>query len=236
MAMLVRAIRVLAWMWLFAACAVIVVASASPWRQGGFAALWELVSPHLVLNGVFVGLILAPALFLATLARGIQEKHRGKILSSAAALSVSVIAVTLITFVPVRLAKNETEQARQTGKAREYEAQSIRVKDQSATLYQYNADFTSPSVGPVGTVGIPESIQIGDAITVNGHTLRAQHILVKEILSDIKYDDHVLGKAGETQCIIVESLKNLPDADQSDKRDRLWIVVEKCVPIAAATQ
>jgi hypothetical protein len=147
-----------------------------------------------------------------------------------------VIAVTLITFVPVRLAKNETEQARQTGKAREYEAQSIRVKDQSATLYQYNADFTSPSVGPVGTVGIPESIQIGDAITVNGHTLRAQHILVKEILSDIKYDDHVLGKAGETQCIIVESLKNLPDADQSDKRDRLWIVVEKCVPIAAATQ
>ena len=110
------------------------------------------------------------------------------------------------------------------------------MKDQSATLYQYNADVIRPSLGPVGTVGIPESIQIGDAITVNGHTLRAQHILVKEILSDINYDGHVLGKAGETQCVIVESLKNLPDADQSDTRDRLWIVVEKCVPNAAATQ
>ncbi len=234
--MLVRAVRVLAWVWFFAACAVILVASASPWYQGGFAAFWELVSPHLVINGVLVGLTLAPALFLATLARGIHEKHRGKILGSAVALLVSVTALTLITLLPVRLAKNETEQARQTRKAREYEAQSIRVKDQSATLYQYNADVIRPSLGPVGTVGIPESIQIGDAITVNGHTLRAQHILVKEILSDINYDGHVLGKAGETQCVIVESLKNLPDADQSDTRDRLWIVVEKCVPNAAATQ
>ena len=236
MAMLARAVKVLAWMWLFAVCAVILVASASPWYQGGFAALWELVGPHLVINFVFVGLTLAPALFLVTLARGIHEKHRGKILGSAAALLVSVTAVTLIILVPVWLAKNETQQARQTGKAREYEVQSIRVKDQSATLYQYNAHFGTPSVGPVGTVGIPESIQIGDAITVNGHTLRARHILVKEILSDINYDGHVLGKAGETQCIIVESLKNLPDADQSDTHDRLWIVVEKCVPIAAATQ
>lgn len=236
MAMLARAVKVLAWMWLFAVCAVILVASASPWYQGGFAALWELVGPHLVINFVFVGLTLAPALFLVTLARGIHEKHRGKILGSAAALLVSVTAVTLIILVPVWLAKNETQQARQTGKAREYEVQSIRVKDQSATLYQYNAHFGTPSVGPVGTVGIPESIQIGDAITVNGHTLRARHILVKEILSDINYDGHVLGKAGETQCIIVESLKNLPDADQSDQHDRLWIVVEKCVPIAAATQ
>jgi len=236
MSMLARVVRVLAWMWFFAACSVILVTSASPWYRGGFAALWELVSPHLVINSVFVGLTLAPALFLATLARGIHEKHRGKVLGSAAAFLVSVIALTLLTLVPVKLAKNETQQARQTGKAREYEAQSIRVKDQSATLYQYNDDFTSPSSGPVGTAGIPESIQIGDAITVNGHTLRAQHILVKEILSDIDYDGHPLGKAGETQCVIVESLKNLPDAAQSDRRDRLWIVVEKCVPIAAATQ
>lgn len=236
MSRLVLALRVLAWMWLFAACTVIVVASASPWYQGGFAALWELVSPHLVLNGVLVCLTLAPALFLATLAKGIHEQHRGKILSSAAALLASVTAVALIILLPVGLAKNETQQARKTGKAREYEARSIRVKDQSATLYQYKAHLTTPSVGPVGTVGIPESIQIGDAITVDGHTLRAQHILVKEILSDINYDGHVLGKAGETQCIIVESLKNRPGVDQSDTSDRLWIVVEKCVPIAAATQ
>lgn len=236
MPMLAHAVTVLAWMWLFAACAVILFASAVPWYRGGFAALWELVSPHLVINCVFVGLTLAPALFLATLARGIHEKHRGKILRSAAALLVSVIALTLIALVPVRLAKTETQQARQTGKAREYEAQSIRVKDQSATLYQYNAHSIRPSFGPVGAAGIPESIQIGDAITVNGHTLRAQHILVKEILSDISYGGQVLGKAGEAQCVIVESLENLPDADESDTRDRLWIVVERCVPIAAATQ
>lgn len=236
MSRLVRAVRVLAWMWLVAACSLILIASAPPWYRGGFTALWELVSPHLVLNCLLVGLTLAPALFFGMLARGIHEKHRGKILGSAIALLVNVTAVTLIALVPVRLAKNETEQAQQTRKAREYEAQSIRVKDQSATLYQYNADSIRPSVGPVGAVGIPESIQIGDAITVNGHTLRAQHILVKEILSDIKYDGHVLGKAGETQCIIVESLKNLPDADQGDTHDRLWIVVEKCAPIPAAIQ
>ena len=234
--MLARAIKVLAWIWLFAACTVILVASAPPWYQGGFAALWELVGPDLVINCVLVGLTLAPALFLATLATGIHDKHRGKILGSAAALLVSVTAGILIILVPARLAKNEAQQARQAGKAREYEAQSIRVKDQSATLYQYNSHSTSPSVGPVGTVGIPESIRIGDAITVNGHTLRAQHILVKEILSDINYGGHVLGKAGEAQCVIVESRENLPEADQSDTRDRLWIVVEKCIPIAAATQ
>ena len=99
--MLVRAVRVLAWVWFFAACAVILVASASPWYQGGFAAFWELVSPHLVINGVLVGLTLAPALFLATLARGIHEKHRGKILGSAVALLVSVTALTLITYYPL---------------------------------------------------------------------------------------------------------------------------------------
>lgn len=216
----------------FAACSLILVGAASIWHQEGSAALWDLFSPHVVTNCIFLGLILAPAFFLSTLARGIHERSRVKILRSGGALLASVIAASLL---PVPFTNNEAKNVQKTGMAREYEAQSIRVKDNSATLYQYKTHNTNPSLGPVGKLGIPESIQIGDEITVNGHSLRAQHILVKEILTDINYDGHLLGKAGETECVIVESFKNLPAADHIATVDRLWIVVEKCVPLTAAT-
>ena len=94
------------------------------------------------------------------------------------ALVCSVTTVALIALLPISLQWNELQNAREGGKAREYEAQSIRVKDHSATMYQYKDQSTATSSGPVGNEGIPESIQIGDAITVDGHTIRAKHILV----------------------------------------------------------
>jgi len=233
--MLVRTVRMLAWVWLIAACSLILIGHASTWYRGGSAALWELFGPHIVTNSIAMGLTLAPAFFLSRLARGLQEKNRGKILRSTAALVVSVTAVALIVLLPITPEGNNSQHAGENGKAREYQAQSIRVKDQSAAMYQYNDHSLTPSSGPVGNEGIPESIRIGDVITVNGHTIRAQHILVKEILSDIHYGGQVLGKAGDTQCVITESPENLPSADKSAARDRVWIVVEKCDPIAVAT-
>lgn len=236
MPMLVRAVRALAWVWLCAACALILVGSASTWYQGGSGALWDLFGSHIVSNVLVFSITLAPAFFLYKLAGRIQEKNRGKILRSAAALVGSVTAVALIALLPVVLERSDMKQARENGKAREYEAQSIRVKDHSATMYQYKDHRLTTSANPVEQVGIPDSIQIGDAITVDGKTIRAKHILVKEILSDINYGGQVLGKTGETQCVIVESLEDLPSIDESAARERLWVMVDNCVPIAVATQ
>lgn len=233
--MLVRTVRMLAWIWLIAACSLILISHASTWYRGGSAALWELLGPHIIINSIAVGLTLAPAFFLSRLAKGLQEKKRGKILRSAAALLVSVTAVALIALLPVTPEGNNPQHAGENGKAKEYRAQSIRVKDRSAAMYQYTDHSPTPFSGPVGNEGIPESIQIGDVITVNGHTIRAQHILVKKILSAIRYGNQILGKAGDTQCVITESPENLPSDDKSAARDRLWIVVEKCDPIAVAT-
>jgi hypothetical protein len=230
--MLVRTVRILAWVWLIAACSLILIGHALTWYRGGSAALGELFGPHIITNGIAVGLALAPAFFLSRLARGLEEKKRGKILLTAAALVVSVAAVAFVVLLPLTLEGNKSQHAGEDVKAREYQAQSIRVKDRSAAMYQYKDHSLT---GPVGNDEIPESIQIGDAITINGQTIRAQHILVKEILSDIRYGGQVLGKTGDTQCVITESPENLPSTDKNAARDRLWIVVEKCDPIAVAT-
>jgi hypothetical protein len=222
----------LAWVWLIAACSLILIGHASTWYRGGSAALRELFGPYIITNSIAVSLALAPAFFLSRLARGLQEKNRGKILLSAAALVVSVAALALMVLLPVTLEGNKSQHAEEeNGKAREYQAQSIRVKDRSAAMYQYKDHSLT---GPMGNEEIPESIQIGDVVTVNGKTIRAQHILVKEILSDIRYGGQVLGKTGDTQCVITESPENFPSADKSAARDRLWIVVEKCDPITVA--
>lgn len=223
--MLVRTVKMLAWVWLIAVCSLILIGHASTWYRGGSAALEDLFGPHIIANSIAVGLALAPAFFLSRLARGLQQKNRGKILLSSAALVVSVAAVALIVLLPVALEANKS-------KAREYQAQSIRVQDQSVAMYQYKDHSLT---GPVRNEGIPESIQIGDVITINGKTIQAQHILVKEILSDIRYGGQVLGKAGNTQCVITESPEDFPPSDKNAERDRLWIVVEKCNPIAVAT-
>lgn len=230
--MLVRTVRILAWVWLIAACSLILIGHALTWYRGGSAALGELFGPHIITNSIAVGLALAPAFFLSRLATGLEEKKRGKILLSVAALVVSVAAVAFVVLLPLTLEGNKSQHAGEDVKAREYQAQSIRVKDRSAAMYQYKDHSLT---GPVGNDEIPESIQIGDVITANGQTIRAQHILVKEILSDIRYGGQVLGKTGDTQCVITESPENFPSADKSAARDRLWIVVEKCDPIAVAT-
>lgn len=234
--MLVHTVRALAWIWLFAACSLILGGYASTWHQQGFSALWKLLGPQNVVNLIAVGCTLAPAYFFHKLAGGIQEKNRGKILRATGALLISVIAVALISLLPVMLEGNNSKHARENGKAREYEAQLIRVKDHSATMYHYKDNLMTTSSGSAGGGGIPETVQIGDTITVDGNTIRVTHILVKEILSDTNYGGQVLGKTGDTQCVVVESLENLPYVDNSAAREHLWIMVENCVPIAVAPQ
>ncbi len=85
---------------------------------------------------------------------------------------------------------------------------------------------------PDESVEIPESIQLGETITVKGQRIRANHILVKEIQADMKYSSQFLGKAGDSQCVIVESLENLPDDNESGTSERLWIIVEDCEPLS----
>lgn len=231
MSTLVRFVRALAWSWFFAAWVLILVGYASTWYRGGFGALRELLGSHILTNFIAVSLTLAPAFFLYKLARGIQEKHRGKILRSAVALVVNIAALSVITLLPLALERDNTNKTAENGKAREYEAQSIRVKDQSATMYQYQDHAMTTLSDPAGNAGIPEMIRIGDAITVDGHTIRVKHILVKEIVSDINYDGQVFGKAGDAQCVVMESPENLPYEDESAARERLWITVENCAPI-----
>lgn len=229
--MLIRFVRVLAWSWFFAVCSLIVVGSASTWYRGGFDALRELLGSHIAANSIAIILTLTPAFFLYKLAEGIEEKHRGKILRSSAFLLVSAAAVAMITLVPFMLERDKTNNAGESGKAREYEAQLIRVKDQSATMYQYQDHVMTTLSGSAGNVGIPEMIRVGDVITIDGHTIRANHILVKEIVSDFNYGSQVIGKAGEAQCVVMESVGDLAYADGDAERERLWITVEKCAPI-----
>jgi len=234
--MLVRSVRALARIWLFGACFLILAGYTFIWYQQGFDALWTLLGSHIFENLIAVGCTFAPALFFYKLAGGIQEKNRGRILRAATGLLVSVTALVSLVLVPVMLERNDTTNALKNGKAREYEAQSIRVIDHSATMYHYKDRLLTTSSDSVGRMEIPESIRVGDTITIEGNTILVGHILVKEILSDMKYDGQVLGKTGDTQCVVVESLENLPYEDDGIAHERLWIIVENCDPIAAANQ
>ncbi len=117
--MLVRAVRALAWSWLFAACFLILTAYASVWRQRGLNALWELLGPHNLTNILAVALTLAPAFFLYQLAGSLHEKKRGKSLGWSAATVLTVTTVIGLLLLPITMGRNEAKYPHEHGKVRE---------------------------------------------------------------------------------------------------------------------
>jgi hypothetical protein len=114
-------------------------------------------------------------------------------------------------------------------KTGEYEVDSIQVLNNSAAT-RFRADYWITEVlGVVGGDGIPETIYLGDVITVEGRTLTVNYIFVTECLVELKWAAKVLCEKGQVQCLLVERLEDVP----SDRgTHRLWITVDQCRPLA----
>ena len=111
-------------------------------------------------------------------------------------------------------------------------ASHIRVKNDSATMYATRNYLVTQSSGAVGRDGIPVDIRLGDAVQVQGQVIKVNHIFWKLYLERAQYKNQVLADAGDVQCVLVETLEDLPYSD--DYRDRLWITVEHCEVLTAS--
>ena len=115
---------------------------------------------------------------------------------------------------------------------RYYKALSIKVKTNSATM-RYHANYYVTMVsGVVGKEGIPKVISLGDKITVKDRSLTVNHIFVTEHLEDMKYAGEYLARKGQIKCVLVENERDLPHVDERVQRNRLWIHVKDCQPLA----
>jgi len=228
--MLASAVRVLGTIWLYGAGLVILLGYFLILYQNGFGALQDILSPYNFTNLIAVTITLAPGYFLRKLAGEIKEKKHRKALLSLGAALLSIAAIAVIAAVALMGSKDRGKD-NSNDRVREYRATSVRVEGKSATMYQHKNYLVTTISGPVGSAGIPEIIQLGDVIAVEGNTIQVQHIIVKEFLTDMKYGNEILGKKGDIHCTIVQSLDNLPYVDEEKSRDRLWINVQNCVPL-----
>jgi hypothetical protein len=232
--MLPSAIRVLGKIWLYGVSILILLSYVFIWYQRRFSALQDMLSPYNFTNFIAVAITLAPGYFLHKLAGEIEEKQRGKALWSFGAVILSVAGVVLMVMLVVVGQDSEIRKANGNEQTREYRATSIRVKGKSATMYQHKNYLLTQGSGPVGSEGIPDTIQIGDMVTIGGNTIQVQHIIVTEFLSDMKYGGETLGMKGDIHCTIVQSLDSLPYVEEHKFRDRLWINVKDCDPLKLA--
>lgn len=115
-------------------------------------------------------------------------------------------------------------------KTTEYRATSIRVLNDSATMYEHKDYLVTTTSGPVGKEGIPEVINIGDVIRVEDEQLQANIILVTEYNTDMKYGGQILARKGDVSCLVVEREADIPS---DEERERLWINVVECLPLHA---
>ena len=114
-------------------------------------------------------------------------------------------------------------------KTKEYKAGSIQVLKNSATMRFHTDYWITQVLGVVGEEGIPNTIELGDVITVEDGTLIVKHIFVTECLVDLKWGGEVLCEKGQVQCLLVERIEDVP----SDRgTHRLWITVGQCHPLA----
>jgi len=110
----------------------------------------------------------------------------------------------------------------------EFEARSIRVLGNSAVMHSQQDYWVTSATGPIGSKGIPETIRLGDAITVNDRTVMAKHIYASRCNRRIEGAGKVLCEDGHTSCVVVEKPEDRP-SDQV--RNRLWIHVKNCAPV-----
>ena len=101
------------------------------------------------------------------------------------------------------------------------------VLDNSATMYETKTRLVIlKSTGPVGSIGIPNTISIGDEITVDKTSIIVGFIRVKYIDRDMIWNGEVIARKGDITCVVVESLEDLPSSE--DDRNRKWINVKQC--------
>jgi len=130
--------------------------------------------------------------------------------------------------VPIIMASMSPLFAFAQGKTMEFQAQSIEVLNNSATML-YHADYWVTSVsGSVGKEGIPKIIRLGDVVVVKGSTLRVNHIFATKCLTKMRWKDEILCEEGQVHCVAVERPEDVPSYDD---RDRLWIFVSECHPL-----
>ena len=106
----------------------------------------------------------------------------------------------------------------------------VEILDNSATMYQQKWRLVWMT-GPVGKVGIPSEVKIGDTITVSGVSMKVGYIKVTHILEDIPDYPHLSFKGpkkGDITCVIVESEDDLPNGKDAN---RIWINAKQCMPM-----
>ena len=109
----------------------------------------------------------------------------------------------------------------------EYYAKSIKVISGARMRYS-EVGFFGTKVGDVGSKEIPEVINLGDHITINGKTVQANIIEVWEYLKDMRYGGKLLAKKGQVKCLIAATQENFPYGEGSGSRDKIWIDVDNC--------
>jgi hypothetical protein len=104
--------------------------------------------------------------------------------------------------------------------------EKIEVIDDSATMYRHRNLIVTQSSGPVGKLGIPKLINKGDVIKVKDQNLQAKLIYAIIATKDLIHRGRILQKKGHTECLIVETVANLPYGDEW--ANRLWIHISDC--------
>ena len=105
-------------------------------------------------------------------------------------------------------------------------ASKVIVLDNSATMYETKKRLLIlKSTGPVGSTGIPNTISIGDVITVDKTSITVGFISVKYIDRDMIWNGEVIAKKGDITCVVVESLEDIPS---ENNKERKWINIKQC--------
>lgn len=132
----------------------------------------------------------------------------------------SILIFAVIAIYPALVGAQE--------KTEQFNARTIKVLSTSATM-RYHADYWVTVVsGVIGSEGIPETIRLGDKITVEDRTLTANYIFATRCLTRMEWAGEVLCEEGQISCVVVERPEDVPSEEE---RDRLWIHVKDCQPL-----
>jgi hypothetical protein len=111
---------------------------------------------------------------------------------------------------------------------REFTATAVQVLDGSASLHYHTGYLITSVTGDLGGAGIPETIRLGDTISVQDRKLTVHYIYGTECLKRMEWGGEVFCDVGQTYCVAVERPEDVPS---DEERDRQWIYVKKCKPI-----
>jgi hypothetical protein len=222
-------LRLLGRAWLFLGGVLVLAVLALTWYRSGFRSFISMLNPWDFRNYVSVAIIVGPGLALIYLADAVRQRN-GK--TAAAGVVAVCAAVALFGGLMWLVRTDPTGSRAEDKRAREYRVNAIRVLNGSAMMNEHRDYVLTQTSGSVGKEGIPDHIKLGDTVTVDGRTIQVRHILVTEILEDLKWGGKTLARKGDVRCMVVETEDDLPYGEE--KRNRRWIIVEQCEPIRSA--